>query len=431
MTHSMKFIHSTRHKVLYVAMAAICLAGSAVAQQAEVVQASWSDGVLSVTGTAAGDHLSIASMGELIEVNGGLVAIEGGPATTRNTTHILVDAGAGDDRVVLSEWGSALPDSTLHGGDGNDVLIGQQGNDVLSGGRGNDILLSGDGDDAVFGEEGNDLLIVNNGDGSDFLDGGEGQDLVQINGDHDADDDIRISTKDDGVNVRMSDGAVIFLTDSLETGNVYGHGGDDVITASELMLDSRLNLNISGGEGSDVLIAGDGNDVLRGGAGNDTLLGNRGNDVVLGQEGNDLLIVNNGDGSLLVPGDGGADLDFLDGGAGLDTVRVFGSDGDDNIVIERVGPNSGPLVRITSGIYGHELSGMEQLEIHAGDGNDTIRGTTGLAGLINSSMYGEDGRDIIIANDGNDFVDGGADRDRCGSSGGRDRFVNCEIRFRH
>lgn len=78
----------------------------------------------------------------------------------------------------------------LHGGAGNDLLVGQDGNDVLYGGSGNDILwgddnrdaaVSGDdyldggeGDDRLYGGKGHDTLAA--GAGRDLLDGGEGFD---------------------------------------------------------------------------------------------------------------------------------------------------------------------------------------------------------------------------------------------------------------
>jgi len=72
----------------------------------------------------------------------------------------------------------------LHGGGGNDIIIGLLGNDVLDGGPGNDILIGGTeqgqtpNSDVIFGGPGNDISIWAPGDGSDAFIGGPGQDAL-------------------------------------------------------------------------------------------------------------------------------------------------------------------------------------------------------------------------------------------------------------
>ena len=80
-------------------------------------------------------------------------------------SRVLVDAGAGDDRVEMP--GLLTKAAQLSGGDGNDVLIGGKGKDVLLGGNGNDHLVGGFGNDMLFG-----------GAGADLLDGGGANDLL-------------------------------------------------------------------------------------------------------------------------------------------------------------------------------------------------------------------------------------------------------------
>jgi Ca2+-binding RTX toxin-like protein len=63
---------------------------------------------------------------------------------------IVVDAGAGNDKVMVSS--SIKLNATLIGGKGNDTLIGGAGSDTLSGGAGNDTLFASS--TAIVGSDG-------------------------------------------------------------------------------------------------------------------------------------------------------------------------------------------------------------------------------------------------------------------------------------
>jgi diguanylate cyclase (GGDEF)-like protein len=67
---------------------------------------------------------------------------------------ISVDAGDGDDSVVVYSWIGA----TLRGGPGNDQLYGSAGKDVIDGQDGNDTLGGGYGGDTIKGGPGNDTV---------------------------------------------------------------------------------------------------------------------------------------------------------------------------------------------------------------------------------------------------------------------------------
>ncbi|MFN3914832.1 MAG: calcium-binding protein [Aquabacterium sp.] len=92
-----------------------------------------------------------------------------------------ISGGAGADTL----WGY-LGDDVLRGGDGDDLLYGMQGSDLLEGGAGNDTLyavgsnatevsgtntlMGGAGDDRLVGGNGNDFFVFGRGDGSDVID---------------------------------------------------------------------------------------------------------------------------------------------------------------------------------------------------------------------------------------------------------------------
>ena len=114
---------------------------------------------------------------------------------------------------------------------------------------------------------------------------------------------------------------------------VFGHGGNDVVTISEVN-GALPKANLFGGAGNDVLTGGSGNDQLFGQAGNDTLLGKGGFDLLFGGDENDTLTGGDADDQVFGqsgndrmiwnPGD---DTDLNEGGAGTDTVEVNGGNG--------------------------------------------------------------------------------------------------------
>jgi serralysin len=156
---------------------------------------------------------------------------------------------------------------------------------------------------------------------------------------------------------------------------LYGFGGDDILTADGIL---------QGGDGNDVLsgtgtLSGDaGNDTLSGGgwlsggAGNDLLTASDSGAQLKGNEGEDRLVGAGGNDTL----DGGDDADTLSGGAGNDS--LFGGAGDDVLT--------------------------------AGDGNDTLEGGNGndvLKGGLGDDTYsiGDTSDQIVeLAGEGTDTV---------------------------
>jgi Ca2+-binding RTX toxin-like protein len=168
-----------------------------------LLSANLAGGVLTVTGTGGNDNIMIR-MGR-DETTGAKVLIvsevvrpaedattTGGtgtePTPTVTTfdpaavTSIVVNAGAGDDRVWLkgNRKNPFTAAATLNGEAGDDRLSGGGGNDVLNGGDGNDRLDGGDGDDAINGGAGDDR--INGGRGADTIDGGDNTALTNADG---------------------------------------------------------------------------------------------------------------------------------------------------------------------------------------------------------------------------------------------------------
>jgi len=112
---------------------------------------------------------------------------------------IQVDESNGNITLGLSLFGDD-GDDTIVGGhgndnidglDGDDIIYGLEGNDRLLGGPGNDRIFAGAGNDTVFGESGFDTLFggaeLHGGDGNDVLIGGNcfgdrGDDTITASG---------------------------------------------------------------------------------------------------------------------------------------------------------------------------------------------------------------------------------------------------------
>lgn len=140
-------------------------------------------------------------------------------ATERVTHKLIIDAGAGDDKI---QGGSG--DDEIFGGDGKNVINGGKGDDYIEGGNQEDIIDGGEGNDVIYGMGGDDT--IHGGSGRDYIDGGEGND------------------------------------------HIYGDEGDDMLM---------------GGKGNDTLEGGEGKDVLAGGSGRDSYDGGAGADIIYRQ----------------------------------------------------------------------------------------------------------------------------------------------------
>lgn len=120
-------------------------------------------GFLTVTGSGGSDNISVSAESSQIVVREGAAVVQSFEAT--QVKKIIVNAGAGDDRVEIKE--SITSPVNVYGQSGNDLLIGGSGNDFLSGDLGDDTLVGRGGDD-----------YLNGGSGDDIFDGGAGYDIA-------------------------------------------------------------------------------------------------------------------------------------------------------------------------------------------------------------------------------------------------------------
>ena len=256
-----------------IAAAVTALAGPA---SADAATATLSGARLSVTaGSGEANRINIAEDAGGFTITD-IVALTAGPGcqsvnaamvrcpTAAADRRVLVDAGDGDNRVVLKS--DAGTEGELRGGDGRDRLFGGDGDDALLGGDGVDTLQGGPGFNTLDG-----------GLGDDFLYGGTGRDRLSY------------KTRRRAVRVDLVDG---------EGGQ---RGETDVLDEIE---------EVVGGRGADKLRGTKRADVLLGGPG-------RAKDDVVGRGGADVLV------GRRATGGGGSDrIDgrVLDCGGGRDTI---------------------------------------------------------------------------------------------------------------
>jgi Ca2+-binding RTX toxin-like protein len=368
------------------------------------------DNVITTSRDAAGTIL----------VNGGAVAVQGGPATVANTALIQAFGQGGNDTLTIDEANGALPATNLFGGDGNDVLtggsgndqlfgqagndtlLGKGGNDFLFGGDGNDTLTGGDGDDQMFGEAGDDRMIWNPGDDTDLAEGGDGTDTVEVNGGNGA--EVFTATAN-GTRVRFD--RVTPAPFSIDIGTteklvVNMNGGDDTFSATG-NLAALIGVTVDGGTGNDTILGSNGADLLIGGDGNDFIDGNQGNDTALLGAGDDVFQWDPGDGSDIVEGQDGADT-LLFNGANLNEKFDVSANGG-RVRFTRDVANVVMDVNDVETIHVNALGGADSVTVNDLTGTDltqvaihlsgTLGGTAGDAQADTVTVNGTNGNDVV------------------------------------
>lgn len=333
--------------------------------------------------------------------------------------------------------GNAL-DNALDGGAGNDLLDGWIGQDTLTGGTGDDtyvvdnsgdrvIELAGEGWDGVNasvsftlsdhveslkltgkaaisggGNELDNLMRANDagnalwgGAGHDTLWGGAGDDT--LDGGEDAD------------TLAGGAGNDIYVVDSAgDTVTEQAGQGIDLVRASvNHALGAHLeNLTLTGthalsGYGNDL------NNVIRANDAGNTLLGGSGQDTLWGGAGSDLL-------------DGGLEADLMAGGAGNDTYRVdSASDG----VTELADQGTDRVESVISYTLGQHLEELILLGTAALTGTGNQGDNLLVANDAGNTLAGGAGDDNLMGGAGNDLLDGGAGADAMVGGAGDDTYI--------
>ena len=367
----------------------------------------------------------------------------------------------------------------LHGGAGNDNLGGRDGDDVLYGEAGNDSLSGENGNDTLIGGAGNDTLNGGGGNNTYRFGLGDGQDTIQYVYDTTLGklntlafeagiDASMVSVKRVPDNQNFSGYATLLVT--------VGTGGDQVIVQGFAVnddprmghnplqqitfadgtvwsLDDIVQKTMTGAGGDETIAGTIASDVVRGGAGNDVIGARGGDDVLYGDAGDDALYGESGDDTLI----GGTGNDTLNGGGGNNTYRFGLGDGQDTIQYV-YDPTPGKLntlafeagidpsmVSVKRVLDNQNFNGYATLLVTVGAGGDQVivqgfavnddprmghnplqqitfaDGTVwSLDDIVQKTMTGSGGDDIIAGTVRADVMYGGAGNDVLGGRDGDD-----------
>jgi serralysin len=356
--------------------------------------------------------------------NGGSATIPEQALIAPSITNSTLTAGV--DNVAYTKSITAVE---VHGGAGDDYIVGSNFDDTLYGDTGNDTLSGGAGVDKLVGGLGDDVYVVDNAQDSIVENAGEGYDTVQSS-------------------VSWTLGANLETLVLTGTAAINGTGN---------ALDNRM----IGNSAANTLTGGAGADYLDGGAGADRLVGGLGDDVYVVDNALDSIVENAGEGydtvqssvswtlggnleALVLTGtaaingtgnaldnriignsaanilSGGDGNDSLDGAGGIDT--LIGGRGDDVYVVDNA---------------------QETLVEKAGEGRDTVQSSvtwklgdnfealvlTGKAAIdgtgnaLDNSLIGNVGSNHLYGGAGNDTIDGGAGDDFLSGGLGADTFI--------
>jgi Ca2+-binding RTX toxin-like protein len=358
------------------------------------ITAIFNGGILTVTGDDKDNNMIVSrdAAGNLL-VNGGTVTITGGAPTVANTTQIQMFGLAGNDTLTVDDSNGPMPPAYLSGGDGddkltgsaaddildggpgNDILNGRGGNDTLLGGPGNDILIGGPGTDTMSGGDGDDVFIWNPGDGSDIIEGDGGNNTMLFNGANIAE---IVDMSANGTRLRFSRNVANITMDCNNIQQVVFHalGGADQVTVNDLTgtTVSNVVVDLTGSTGT-------------GDASADSV-------IVNGTQTNDVIAVTGSTNGVTVSGLA-ATVTVVGAEPLLDTLTINGLAGADTIDASALPAN------------------LIELTLNGGDGDDILIGSQGndtiIGGRGNDTLFGGPGDDVFPWNpgDGSDIIEGG------------------------
>lgn len=285
----------------------------------------------------------------------------------------------------------------IGGNAGDNVLFSLGGNDEVRGGDGNDFVIGGSGDDKLYGGANNDVL--SGGAGADYIDGGT--DVNTVNYSLDSGDQAS------GFSINLTTGQAYRVT-------AAGSTFEDTLVNIQSVVGNDLDTVITGSNVANVLAGLGGNDTLSGLAGDDILMGGSGSDSLDGGSENDLL-------------SGGGEIDTINGGTGVDTVS-YNLDSVDNGNNWYIDLTEGKAYWLSSSDLGSQKNYDDTLlsieNVVGSSKNNFIRGDAAANLLIaqggNDSLDGAGGDDTLLGGYGQDSLQGGADRDVLSGGGGAD-----------
>jgi Ca2+-binding RTX toxin-like protein len=388
-------------------------------------------GADSLVGGAGDDVIVAEATDAKIDGTSGNDTVRFAAAVTKSSSGVydLTDAELVNiDNVEITNTGNA----EYNFGDQTEALN-------ITGGRGKDTITGGQAADTLRGGNGNDLLIaVGNGVGQDKVDGGAGNDTVKYSAAVGSLDDAQLTNVEYVVITSTTDGVTYDFSSQSEGLDIMGNAGDDIIKGG-----SGADA-LRGGLGDDALHAGDNDKLIDGGNGTDTavfatsvtaknlmdgdlinveaisITGTGAYDFSAQSEKLAISVANTVSGAVTITGGkgvdtltGGAgddvivasDLDSINGGVGTDTVRFGAAVSAANLGTDDLeGVENIVITNTKAATYDFSAQTDDALNVTGGSGNDTIKMAIGTIDTVNAGA----GNDVIVAEDTDYLIDGGA-----------------------
>ena len=314
---------------------------------------------------------------------------------------------------------------------------GTEFDDFLFGTNVIDRFRGGVGSDRLEGGEGNDSYFFNLGDGVDTIvdaaSVGAGNEVIFGHGLASA--DLRLDLAPDQLDLNLSDllirigaGGDAIQMDTFDRTDVLGprtvesvRFADGSILTYEQLLARGFDLTgtegddqISGTNVADRMVAGDGADVLRSGAGDDTLEGGLGHDRLFGGNGNDTYEFGPGSGQDTIVEFQG-EMDRIRMAPGVAPSDVVVTRNNDDLVLSL----NGGADQLTVSLY--FLAAPLQIElVQFADG--TVWDQAFIGNLVQPTITGTGGPDVLVGTNGNDRLAGLAGDDQLTGLTGDDRL---------
>jgi Ca2+-binding RTX toxin-like protein len=353
------------------------------------VAASIRRGQLNVLGTAGNDKITLRlKPGETSRLQVDVGGNGSADFTFKRSafSRIVVHGAAGADALSISESHGVFTDSEATS------LFGDSGNDVVRGGFAAERLFGGLGNDTIDGKRGGDLI-----------EGGAGSDVGAFTGSKAAE---KFEFSANGSRLRLVGPSTMNLA-GVELFDLRPFGGADNVVVNDLTGAGlgRLDVDLANDAAADVV-------DIRGSSAADTLRVDSGSSI-------------SGIGATVnVLGAQAADDQLnLDPGAGSDRITVEGTSASDTIGV--AASAAAPHIAVSGGPGGLpiDIVNAEALAIESLAGNDTLHAGLGLAALIQLTLDGGAGDDVINGGDGNDTLRGGSENDAIDGNGGADQAL--------
>ena len=284
----------------------------------------------------------------------------------------------GNDAVLP---GSAANDDLIEAYGGNDSVSAGNGNDTVYAGTGNDTVSGGDGDDTLFGEAGDDTL--DGGAGSNTLFGGAGNDALTSSGGG----TLFGGAGSDAITLAAGSGAQI-----IDGGEDAGDNDTDTLSLTATTPGTGATVTYSGSEAGTITFGG--TPASHTFSGIETLSTTAFNDTIDALASTGAINVSTGAGDDIVQGSefddtlsGGSGADTIDGRAGNDTIDVGAGDGETDVIVLQDGS-------------GDDLVSGFEAPVDNGDGTFTGRDRFDVSALTDAGGDPVNVNDVVVSDDG-------------------------------